>query len=252
MLKRIGGIRTICEIGLVVLLALSMTRATTKVVKNIRPAWKGKIVYRVPTTLKVAALTYDDGPHPKYTPQLLDILDKYKVKATFFMIGKEMEAHPEIVKEVMKRGHVIANHTYTHPHNIEADTSKQIESELMKCEAVIERLTGERPHLFRPPRGLVDGTVFSVAERMGYRTILWTVCADNKGAPTPELMAKRVFKHIRPGAIVLAHDGTFSSRWKDVAATPLIIEGLRKQGYRFVTVPELLEIGQNGAKPREK
>jgi len=208
-----------------------------------QPNWRDGIVHRVQTEEKVVALTFDDGPHPKFTPALLRVLDKYKVKATFFMIGQKMEAYPNIVKGVSDRGHVIANHTYTHPHNIELDTESQITRELEMCERVIERMTGKRAHLFRPPLGLVDGTVLTIAEEQGYRTILWSVCADHHDAPTPELMAQRVIKRVRPGGIILAHDGRFGTRWKDVAAAPIIIEALTKEGYRFVTVPELLKIG---------
>jgi peptidoglycan-N-acetylglucosamine deacetylase len=228
-------LRVACEMGLIgLVIFLSIRPAATPVL------WYGSVVHWVPTDQKVVALTYDDGPHPVYTPQLVKILDKYNVKATFFMIGREMDKYPDIVRDVARRGHVIANHTYTHPNDIKADTASQIIRELDMCEQVIERLTGKRAHLFRPPKGLIDGTVFTVAQEEGYRTILWTVCADHRDAPTPELMAQRVVKHIRPGAIILAHDGTFYSRWRDVAATPLIIEALRKKGYRFVTVPELM------------
>ena len=202
-----------------------------------------EVISRVKTSEKVVALTFDDGPHPVYTPAILDILKKKHVKATFFMIGRRMEQHPDIVRRAVEEGHQIANHTYTHPRNIRADTSSQIVTELEKCEAVIERLTGRRAYLFRPPRGLMDGTVLSIAQEEGYRTILWTVCADHQDAPTPELMARRVLRHIRPGGIVLAHDGYRCARWKDVKATPLIIDELKKQGYRFVTVDELLAIG---------
>ncbi len=238
-MKPMKWLRVAFELSLVGLVFFFATRPA------MTPAlWFDSVVHRVPTDQKVVALTYDDGPHPIYTPQLVKILDKYKVKATFFMIGREMDKYPNIVKDVASRGHVIANHTYTHPSNIEADTAAQIIRELEMCEQVIERLTGKRAHLFRPPKGLIDGTVFTIAQEEGYRTILWTVSADHHDAPTPELMAQRVIKHIRPGAIILAHDGTFYSRWRDVAATPLIIEALRKKGYRFVTVPELLKMAK--------
>lgn len=209
--------------------------------------WLAEIVYRVPTDQRVVALTFDDGPHPKFTPRILDILDKYDIKATFFMVGKEVARYPDVVKDVVRRGHAIGNHTYTHPHNIELDTRGQVVRELSKCEDAIERTAGIRPHLFRPPRGLVDGTVFSVANDEGYRVILWTVSADHHDAPTPRLMAKRVLQHIKPGGVILAHDGMYCSRIKDVEATPLIIEELVKQGYRFVTIPELLRIAEERA-----
>jgi peptidoglycan/xylan/chitin deacetylase (PgdA/CDA1 family) len=208
--------------------------------------WGSTAVHRVRTTEKVVALTYDDGPHPVYTPQILSILRKYRVKATFFMIGKNMDKYPEIVRRVVADGHAIGNHTYTHPSDINADSRAQAKGEMEACEKTIERLTGRRSYLFRPPKGFMDEIVYSAAKRMGYRTILWTVCADNHTAPTPRLMADRVLSQVRPGAIVLIHDGYLPIRWKDVRATPLIIEGLRREGYRFVTIPELLRF-ENGS-----
>jgi peptidoglycan-N-acetylglucosamine deacetylase len=240
-MKHLSIIRTLFEIVLVIALIVLATHQ--KIEQPLKYCWYQNVVHSVPTKEKVVALTFDDGPHPVYTRQILDILDKYHVKATFFMIGRLMDRYPDIVREVLKRGHVIANHTYTHPSNIEADTSAQVIRELEQCEQVIERMTGKRAYFFRPPRGLIDSTVFSIAQDEGYQTILWTVSADHHDAPTPELMAERVLKLNRPGGIILAHDGTFPTRWKDVAATPLIIERLQKKGYRFVTIPELLKIG---------
>ncbi|MCE5315185.1 MAG: polysaccharide deacetylase family protein [Armatimonadota bacterium] len=225
-------------------LVVTMMTFATRLVSKPQIFWQPEVVYCVPTDQKLVALTFDDGPHPKFTPQILDILDRYHVKATFFMVGKEMVRYPGVVKDVVKRGHVIGNHTYSHPHDIELDTHAQVVSELEKCAQVIEKLTGARAHLFRPPRGLVDGTVFQAANENGYRVILWTVCADHHDAPTPQLMAKRVLQHIRPGGIVLIHDGMNGIRYKDVAATKLIISELVGQGYKFVTVPELIKARQ--------
>jgi len=204
----------------------------------------------ISTNEKVVALTYDDGPDPVTTPKLIKILDHYHIKATFFMVGSRMEKYPDIVKEVLNHGHLIANHTYTHPWDIKRDSAAQMASEMKRCQATILKLTSKRAHLFRPPRGLVGGGVTTVASAAGYKTILWTICADHHDAPTPELMAKRVLDHIIPGAIVLAHDGSIRDlktgklpdRSKDIAATPLIIQGLQKMGYRFVTVDQLLDM----------
>jgi peptidoglycan/xylan/chitin deacetylase (PgdA/CDA1 family) len=241
-MKHLNLIRTVFEIVLIFIIIILVVWNPGRPM-SVSTSWHENIVHRVPTNEKVVALTYDDGPHPEYTPQILDILDKYQIKATFFMIGRQMERYPEIVKEVLRRGHTIGNHTYTHPRNIEADTAPQIIRELELCEQVIERMTGRRAYMFRPPRGLVDSTVFTIAKEEGYQTILWTVSADHHDAPTPELMAKRVSKLIKPGGIILAHDGTFSSRWKDVQATSLIIDALLKQGYRFIPLSELLAKG---------
>lgn len=242
-MKRLGLVRIIFEVVLIIVIIIMAVWNPTRT-KVSKRSWYENVVHRVPTAEKVVALTYDDGPHPVFTPRILDILDKYHVKATFFMIGNQMERYPEVVKEVLKRGHIIANHTYTHPHNIEADTAPQIIRELELCERIIERMTGRRAYLFRPPRGLVDSTIFTIAQEEGYQTILWTVCADHHDAPTPKLMAERVVKLIKPGGIILVHDGTFPSRWKDVEATPLIIESLSQQGYKFLTLPELLAKGR--------
>lgn len=204
--------------------------------------WGHMAIHGMSTNEKVVALTFDDGPHPVFTPQVLRILDSYHVKATFFMIGSRMEQYPDVVREVVARGHAIGNHTYTHPHEITACTHGELVQELERCQRVIQKLTGKRTHLFRPPRGHLDYAVLKVAGQEEYKTILWLVAAGDRNAPTPELMAQRVEKYIRPGGIILLHDGRIDSRWKDVAATPLIIQSLLKQGYRFVTVPELLEI----------
>jgi len=238
IMKRLVWVRIVLEIVFTIIVSIALWNLVKPVVAN--SSWHKNLVYRLPTNDKVVALTYDDGPHPVFTPQILEILDKYQIKATFFMIGSRMERYPGIVKEVLQRGHSIANHTYTHPRDIEVNTAPQIIRELELCGQVIERMTGNRSYLFRPPRGQVDSTVFTIARKQGYQTILWTVSADHHDAPTPELMAKRVSMLIKPGGIILAHDGTFSSRWKDVKATPLIIDSLLKQGYRFITLPELL------------
>lgn len=236
-MKPLNIIRTAFELLLVLLLCWSWASShPSQPDKN----WRHGVISSVPMKKKWVAITFDDGPHPVFTPQILNVLNKYHVKATFFMIGQRMEEYPEVVREVIAQGHIIGNHTYTHPRNIDADTRGQVARELERCERVIEHLAGKRAYLFRPPRGLIDGTVFTIAEEQGYRTVLWSVCADHHDAPTPQMMADRVVKLIRPGGIILVHDGRVQSRWKDVLATSLIIEALQKRGYRFVTIPQLL------------
>jgi peptidoglycan/xylan/chitin deacetylase (PgdA/CDA1 family) len=233
------GSRTVFELALIGLIAWLVIHPLA-----YSPLWRLRVTHRAWVPEKVVALTFDDGPHPIYTPALLKVLDHYGVKATFFMIGKYMEKYPEIVKQVAADGHAIGNHTYDHPYSLARDSPAQIIGELEHCEEIIERLTGRRTHIFRPPRGMYSGRVVELANAEGYRTILWSISADHHEAPTPELMAQRVLTHIRPGAIILAHDGQMQSRWKDLAATPLIIEGLQKKGYRFVTIPELLRLAK--------
>ena len=206
-------------------------------------------VYTAETKEKVAALTFDDGPHPVFTREILQELAQEHVHATFFMIGSRMEKYPDVVREVAMAGHAIGNHTYTHPYDLGRDNEKQVAVELEKTEALIERMTGRRTNLFRPPRGRRESRVMAVSEKEGYHTVLWTVCADNRTAPTPAAMARRVMQHLRPGAIILIHDGYAAPRVRDVVATSLIIRGLKERGYRLVTIPELLTLDQRAVKP---
>lgn len=203
-----------------------------------------RAICRVKTSKRIVALTYDDGPHPIYTPQILRILDEHNIKATFFMIGNRMEQYPGIVKAAIKSGHVIANHTYTHPRFFYCDSYEAMSSEIDKCEETLKKLGATRNYLFRPPRGLMNASAFAIVKKKGYTTVLWSVCGDHHDAPTPKLMADRVLKAVSPGCIILLHDGSFDSRWKDVAATKLIIDALQKKHYHFVTLLQLLATQQ--------
>jgi peptidoglycan/xylan/chitin deacetylase (PgdA/CDA1 family) len=144
------------------------------------------------------------------------------------------------VKRVIAAGHSIGNHTYTHPRNLAYCSKLQVKKELADCEKVIRRLIGRKVSIFRPPRGIYDQDVVRIAGQQGYHTVLWSVCGDKREISNPGLMAKRVIRHVHGGDIILLHDGTFDSRWKDVEATRYIIEALQKEGYRFVTIPQLL------------
>jgi len=199
-----------------------------------------KVVRTVPTQQPMVALTFDDGPYPIYTPAILRLLDEYHAHATFFMIGTAIEQHPEIVREVVAQGHVVGNHTYTHPHDLRACSPEQVHQELHQCAESIATITGHQPSLFRAPCGRLNATIMHIATAQHYTVIGWTVCADHHEAPTPEQMAYRVLTRVHPGAIILLHDGRTNARWKDVKATALILAELHRQGYQCVTLPELL------------
>ncbi len=206
----------------------------------------GEIIWRVKTDQKVVALTLDDGPDPKYTPQVLALAHRKGVKLTFFLVGREIQLHPKLAKEEVAEGHVIGNHTWDHP-VLSGRTTHQDISEIERCENEIERICGERTHLFRPPKGMWDGDTFLAALDQGYRMVLWSVTLEHHTAKTPQAMAQRVINKIQPGMIILAHDGEPChpvNREKTMKALPLLVEGLQKKGYRFVTVPELLKLGK--------
>jgi peptidoglycan/xylan/chitin deacetylase (PgdA/CDA1 family) len=162
-----------------------------------------KVVYSVHTHQKIVALTFDDGPYPDFTLQLVDILDKYHVPATFFMIGSSIRKYPYIVKQVIAQGHSIGNHTYTHPVDMAVCSKEQIVTELNNCEAMIKQLSGWRTFIFRPPRGHFNHKVVEIAQAKRYQMVLWSVCGDKGRGDTPELIAERVIGKVHPGAIIL-------------------------------------------------
>lgn len=187
---------------------------------------------------KVVALTFDDGPDPRFTPDVLEILAEKKVKATFFVIGESVERFPGLVEQAVLEGHEIENHTYSHP---ELDESEPVSfyEELIRCERVINRAAGRSPSYFRPPKRLYNNEVVKTAELNGYQVVLWTVAMENKNDRNVKDVVKRVMKKMKPGAIILAHDGTLN-RSLTIRALPALIDELHKRGYRLVTLKELM------------
>lgn len=187
---------------------------------------------------KLAALTFDDGPDARYTPKVLDILEKYNIKATFFVVGESCGDYPELIRQEIKAGHEVENHTYTHP-DLVKDITISTEEEIVRTQHVIEAVSGRKPCYFRPPRGLFTDETIDFAEGNGYKVVLWTIGVEYKKSRTAKAMADRVIKAAKPGIIILAHDGRLN-RTKTIEALPLIINGYQKKGYRFVTLQELL------------
>ena len=190
------------------------------------------------------SLTFDDGPNPIYTPKILDILKEYNIKATFFLIGKNVEAFPEIAKRIAQENHSIGNHTYSHPELL-LKKKEQIRYQIKKAEEAIIKATGIKPHLFRPPYGLDDPAVFLEVEKLGYAIVKWSVSAGNgRKDPEAEKITQKILSTTKNGAIILMHDGERLIRNVDrsqlVKALPIIIKTLKQQGYEFVTIDELL------------
>ncbi len=190
------------------------------------------------------ALTFDDGPNEPYTSEILDILKKYNVKATFFVLGKNVESYPLTIKRIAEEGHVIGNHTYSHPYLL-FESKTQFKYQIKRTEQDIMRFAGVRPYLFRSPYGVDNKWIYSAAKQMGYLTIEWSVTGNNGGKEIrPEQIANYVLKGTENGSIILLHDGDRLIRHADrshiVKALPFIIESLEKKGYQFVTVPKLI------------
>lgn len=184
------------------------------------------------------ALTFDDGPHPRYTPQILDILDKYGIKATFFAIGINADRYPDTMEMVISRGHEIGNHTYTHPHVDRLD-SATLYHEVEKCESALFSHTDCKTKLFRPPEGMIDGYVKSVIKQLDYKVILWDIDTMDWAHTPSEKIAQKVIESVSSGDIILMHD-YISYNSPTPEALELFIPVLIEKGYNFVVISELI------------
>ena len=184
------------------------------------------------------ALTFDDGPHPRYTRQILDILDKYGVKATFFFVGQNIEYYPESALDVVKAGHEVGNHTYDH-HRVEKMTQDDVLYEMTRCDDMIYSLSEYQTVLFRPPEGAFGEAVENSAAALGYSVILWSIDTRDWAHSSPAEIYENVMHNVDSGDIILMHDYV-SYNSPTPKALELIIPELQRQGYRFVTVSELI------------
>lgn len=184
---------------------------------------------------KWIALTFDDGPHPLYTPKLVAVLNRYQVKATFFVVGKMAEQYPDLVRLLQQSGHAIGNHTYHHV-NLTHLTPEQIAVEIKACGKVIQNLTGQAPHLFRPPGGDYNQTVAEIANALGYWLILWTDDPGDYARPHKTVLKQRLFAHISNGGVILLHDGVPET----IDLLPELLKYLKQEGYEIVLVDAML------------
>ncbi|MBU5355229.1 polysaccharide deacetylase family protein [Paenibacillus barcinonensis] len=202
---------------------------------------KQSIIEQVTVQEKVVAFTFDDGPHPVYTPQVLDIFRRAGGHATFFMIGEEMEAHPDIAAEVHREGHEIANHTYTHP-NLTELTLEEAGEELRRAEQLVQKVTGGSARSFRPPYFGVNDDILALAAERGYRTIgAANGAARDWDNPGTQHIVEHSRSAVKPGSVLIFHDG-YGDRSQTVEAVRVLVEELTADGYRLVTVSELLEM----------
>ena len=196
-------------------------------------------VYRnVDTEERIVAITFDDGPHPRYTAEILDLLAQYDAKATFFVIGKNLELYGDLTRRAAEEGHEIGNHTYTHS-SLRPLGRAAIEREITESAGLIERCIGRRPDVFRPPGGAFSRLTEDVASKHGEKIILWSVdTRDWAGRPSAEIV-EVVMRDTVPGSIILFHDYAAQNS-TTVAALKEILPRLSAAGYRFVTVSELI------------
>ncbi len=197
---------------------------------------EGVTFSRVSTTQPYIAMTYDDGPHPQNTPRLLDMLRDRNIKATFYVIGRNVDLYPAITRRIVAEGHEIGNHTYTH-RNMTKLSNDAVRSELVKTREAIVRATGVQPRTLRPPYGALLQTQREwIRSEFNYPTIMWSVDPRDWQRPGPSVVTSRIISGTTPGAIILAHD----LHAPTVDAMPATLDGLLRKGYKFVTVSQLL------------
>src|SRR6266850_8021597 len=207
---------------------------------SVRSQWLGSTDWRGRTDLQAVALTFDDGPGPD-TDRVLDVLAEQKICATFFMIGCHVERFPQTARRIVAGGHEIGNHSYSHPiylYRSAGETLRQLE----RAQDVIAATTGVTPNLARPPCGVRTPAYFRAARRLGLRTVQWDVAGFDWKQRSGEQIAQEVLRKVRPGSIVLLHDGDSErkhDRHATLAALPLIIERFSARGLRVEPLSQL-------------
>lgn len=198
------------------------------------------IVLKGPSQPKRVALTFDDGPDRQWTPAIANVLNQHGVKGTFFVLGQMVDQNPDILQQLVRQGHEIGNHTYSHK-QLHTLTPQQLEEEVNRTDNAIYRAVGIRTRLIRPPYGGLSDSVIQYLRDRGYKIILWNVDSlDWTGISAPDL-ASNVLAHTTPGSIILFHSAFGRNGLSNtVEALPRIIRTLQQNGYSFATISQLI------------
>ncbi|MHB9094413.1 MAG: polysaccharide deacetylase family protein [Eubacteriales bacterium] len=210
----------------------------------------GEVIRQIPTRQKYIALTFDDGPSPKYTPRILSVLAKYRASATFFLLGQHIERYPEVAAQIVNSGHEVGVHAYSHAF-LNRLGPNQVKVQINRTYNLIYQATGCKPVLFRPPYGFYNRETLAAAREKRLQVILWTPSGDPKDYENPgiDVIVSRIVKSAKPGTIVLLHDYG-GNRSQTVRAVDKVITKLKAKGFKFVTISKALQIntrsnGQN-------
>ena len=200
---------------------------------------QGRILYSGNNDRPEIALTFDDGPDPCYTPQILAILQRYNAKATFFCLGRHVAAYPHLTREIYEAGHVIGNHTWSHP-DLALLGASNILSELTRTSDAIQEIIGVRPTFFRPPYGTFSRQVFAQATHLDIKIVIWSHDTADWTNPGVDFIIQRSVDQVGGGAIILMHDGEVDPV-QTVEALPIVLERLRDRGFQFVTLQQIVD-----------
>jgi peptidoglycan/xylan/chitin deacetylase (PgdA/CDA1 family) len=218
-------------------------------IKTVRDHLSQRILCEVGTSEKRLALTFDDGPHPRHTPQLLEMLERKGIRATFFMVGRRVRRFRDVLKQTAEAGHEIGNHGDHHlPLSILPEFL--IRREIAVTETLIERVTGIKPRFLRPPMGWFNDRVLAVARDMDYQSVIGNIHPQDSRRPGTPVILQRIRRRLAPGAIIILHDGGWHigcDRSQTIAAVDVITDELLERGYRFETMSRL--VGESYEEP---
>ncbi|MGA7696510.1 MAG: polysaccharide deacetylase family protein [Candidatus Sulfotelmatobacter sp.] len=225
--------------------ALSTAAAVAAGYQSMAPAgqWYGQTFTGLAPGSRQIALTYDDGPNDPHTLHLLEVLAKHSVHATFFLIGRYVQQRPEIVREIVRAGHIVGNHTFTHPLLI-FKSATEIRQQLSACRSALQDAIGSPSHLFRPPFGGRRPAVLRIARELGLDPVMWNVTGYDWSAPPAATIERKVTNQIRGGDVVLLHDGGHkqmgADRSQTVIATDHLLTRYIAEQYEFVTIQQMM------------
>jgi peptidoglycan/xylan/chitin deacetylase (PgdA/CDA1 family) len=233
------------------MLALALAGAATAVAvaagyQSMAPKaqWYGETFTGLPPGSPQIALTYDDGPNDPHTQRLLEVLAKHNAHATFFLIGRYIQQQPQIAREIVQAGHLVGNHTFTHPLLI-FKSEAEIRQELTQCRDALQDAIGKPSSLFRPPFGGRRPAALRVARELGLEPVMWNVTGYDWNAPPAAAIERKVTNQIRGGDVILLHDGGHkqmgADRSQTVIATDHLITRYKVEGYEFVAIPQMME-----------
>ena len=226
--------------------AFAAAAAVTAGYQSMAPTgqWYGRTFTGIARGSKQLARTYDDGPNDPHTYRLLEVLARHKVHATFFLIGQFVRQRPEIAREIVKAGHVVGNHTFTHP-LLTLKPAADVRKELSDCNAALADALGQPPSIVRPPFGGRRPAVLRVARELGLEPIMWNVTGYDWDAPPAAVIEKKVSSRINGGNVILLHDGGHkqmgADRSQTVLATDHLIARYKSEQYEFVTIQQMME-----------
>jgi peptidoglycan/xylan/chitin deacetylase (PgdA/CDA1 family) len=233
-------------LGFVLPSAIVTASAVTAGYQSMAPTgqWYGRTFTGLTHGTRQLALTYDDGPNDPHTLRLLEVLARHGARATFFLIGRYVQQRPDIAREIAKAGHIIGNHTFTHPLLI-FKSPAEIHRELSDCNAALRDALGQQTSLFRPPFGGRRPAVLRIARDLGLEPIMWNVTGYDWNAPPAAEIERKVARRIRGGDVILLHDGGHkqmgADRSQTVFATDHLLARYKAEGYEFVTIPGMMQ-----------